>query len=210
MHGDYFFRSHEERSATGWQGYRGAVPAKLTMGLLGVGLLWHLVLFGGRLLAPMFFSSELAAMLGTYVTLALYVLTAIVFLVWFYRAYMTVNLAVGTVHSPDHSVWTFLVPVLNLFRPYQIATEIWRKAGPGDEQGHSPLLVAWWALWIVGFACPLFLGASVVANGNAMSPMALVLGLAELTLTISALMVVRMLDARIRARQAQGTAPATF
>lgn len=213
MHDDYLFqRSPQERSISGWQSYSGAIPAKVTMGLLGAGLLWHLLLLVGRMLAPSFFTGAAVAGIGTSVTLGLFAVTAVAFLVWFYRAYQVVNLAEGSVHSPDQAVWTFIVPILNLFRPYQIATEIWRKSSPTNgEFGHSPLLIAWWALWVVGRGCPFFLTTLVLHDANhGISGMTMGVGLAELALTGTAIAVVRTLDARIRARQGQGTAPATF
>jgi len=213
MHDDYLFaRSPEERTSTGWQSYRGAIPAKVTMGLLAAGLLWHLVLLVGKMIAPRLFLGPAAVGVGTTVTLGLFAVTAIAFLVWFYLAYQAVNLAEGSVHSPDQAVWTFIVPILNLFRPYQIATEIWRKSSAsGEEWGHSPLLIGWWALWVVGRGCPFFLTTLVLRDpGEALSSVTLGMGLAELALTGTAIGVVRTLDARIRARQGQGSAPATF
>lgn len=213
MHHDYDFgRSFEQRRATGWQSYGGAVPAKVTMSLLGVSLLWHLVRLVGTVLAPDLFGGPAAVGIATIVTFGLFVLTAISFLVWFYRAYQTVNLAIGTAHSPDQAVWTFLVPILNLYRPYQIATEIWRKSSPNDEDyGHSGLLIAWWGLWVLGRGCPFFMVAYLPPAGDGvLHPMALAFGLAELALTGAAIAVVRTLDGRIRAHQGDGTAPATF
>ncbi len=213
MHDDYFFgRSPEQRSVSGWQGYRGAIPAKVTIGLLGLGLLWHLVLLVGKLLAPDVFIGPAAGSIAALGTLGFFVLTAIAFLVWFYRAYKTVNVAEGTAHSPDQAVWTFLVPILNLYRPYQIATEIWRKSSPsGEDFGHSGLLIAWWALWVVGRGCPFFMSAQLMpTDDGVLHPMVLAFGLAELALTGTAISVVRTLDARIRERQGLGTRPATF
>jgi len=213
MHHDYDFgRGFQERSALGWQGYRGAVPAKVTMGLLGAGLFWHLVLLVGKLVAPGAFTGPALGAMASLVTLGLYVLTAIAFLIWFYRAYQTVNLAEGTAHSPDQAVWTFLIPVLNLYRPYQIATEIWRKSSPGGaDLGHSGLIIAWWAFWVLGRGCPLFMTVTLMPDDQGvLHPMVLAFGFAELALTTTAIAVVRTLDGRIRDRQGQRDAPATF
>lgn len=213
MHEDYLFRrSPQERALSGWQTYRGALPAKVTMGLLAGGLLWHLILIVGKVLAPTFFSGPEVSVVATMTTLGLYFATAVAFIVWFYRAYQAVNLATGTAHSPDQAAWTFLVPILNLFRPYQIATEIWRKTSPnGRDVGHSPLLIGWWALWLVGRGSPLFVMAMVMGSEHAvLGGTTVFAGLAELALTGSAIAVVRTLDARVRAQQSQGTAPATF
>jgi len=87
---------------------------------------------------------------------ALYLATAVVFLMWFKRAYDNVR-AFG--HTPAHgtgwAIGAWFVPILNLFRPFQIAREIWNASDGGDEEGSLPgetptVLGLWWAAWIAG------------------------------------------------------------
>lgn len=85
----------------------------------------------------------------------LMLVTAVVFIVWFHRAYT--NLRAWNhepAHGPGWAIGGWFVPILSLFRPYQIAREIWSASGPAspdDEpalQAGSPILVAWWTAWI--------------------------------------------------------------
>ena len=50
--------------------------------------------------------------------------------------------------SPGWSVGWFFVPIMNLFRPYQVMNEIHRHSHA--QQRSSPLLGIWWGLWLVG------------------------------------------------------------
>ncbi len=50
--------------------------------------------------------------------------------------------------SPGWSVGWFFVPIMNLFRPYQVLNEIHRHSHA--QQRGSPLLGIWWGLWLVG------------------------------------------------------------
>jgi hypothetical protein len=49
------------------------------------------------------------------------------------------------------------VPILNLFRPYQIAREVWKGSDPNADPADptawrlapvSPLLLGWWLAWL--------------------------------------------------------------
>ena len=89
-------------------------------------------------------SSDFAA-----VGFAAYVLTAIVFLIFFHRAYS--NLAVL---GPGEQRWktgwsvgSWFIPFLNLFRPKQIANDIWRGS---DGSAVPPVFNWWWAFFLVG------------------------------------------------------------
>ena len=89
-------------------------------------------------------SSDFAA-----VGLGALVLTAIVFLVFFHRAYS--NLAtLGAAerrYTPGWAVGSWFIPILSLFRPKQIANDIWR----GSDGSPVPAVFHWWwALWLVG------------------------------------------------------------
>ena len=117
----------------------------------------------------------LRATAGTYVTLeereaqfttndillwtqiTLFVATAVAFLAWLFQA--RVNLRAFGIRRPSYSrdwvVWSFFVPLVNLFRPYQVVREIWQAS---DPEGHdafnwrslpvSRLLLAWWVLFV--------------------------------------------------------------
>lgn len=96
--------------------------------------------------------------------LALYVVTAIVFLVWFHRAYANLESFGHARRHPSWAVGGWIVPILSLFRPFQITREIWNASDPErassagedarddvDLYDATPSLVAiWWASWLLG------------------------------------------------------------
>jgi hypothetical protein len=94
----------------------------------------------------------------TTVVLVLYLCTGVAFVAWFHRAYTNLR---AFEHEPLHrtgwAIYGWVVPIANFFRPYQIAREIWHVSDPQRAreawvpiEGSPPLLVAWWALWVVG------------------------------------------------------------
>jgi hypothetical protein len=143
--------------------------------LLGVNLFLSLVMLGSDYLqlnlanralaggdvadAELLSNDTRQTMLGI-VHLLTYVATAIVFVIWFYRAHANLEpLGAGHLtYSPGWAAGCWFVPILNLFRPLQIAQEIWRNSDPNTvpvEDLHlarptnSALLGFWWALWII-------------------------------------------------------------
>jgi hypothetical protein len=97
-----------------------------------------------------------ASQLLAVVEFALVVGTGISFLMWFHR--VRANLpALGITDarwSPRWAVGWWFVPVMSLFRPYQVAAEIWRASDPAAtafdwrERPLAPLLGWWWGLFI--------------------------------------------------------------
>lgn len=88
-------------------------------------------------------------------TIAVYIATAIAFLMWLYRANNNIA-AFGEPreHSAGWAVGSFFVPFANLVVPYRATREIWRKSDPVTAEGMfyavSPpgFFPAWWGFWI--------------------------------------------------------------
>jgi hypothetical protein len=93
------------------------------------------------------------------VQLALLIVAAVFFIRWFRAAYSNLgvlgqpNLRFGT----GWAIGAWFVPFLNLWRPKQIANDIWRGSAPDappfEKQGWkdapvTPLVHVWWAAWI--------------------------------------------------------------
>lgn len=88
---------------------------------------------------------------------ASYIIAAVAFLRWIYLA--SKNLAPlgvsGQRFSPGWAVGWWFIPIMWLFRPYQVMAEIWRGSYPetGPEAWQdlpvSPLMGFWWAAWLV-------------------------------------------------------------
>jgi len=99
----------------------------------------------------------LAGDLFTFLQLLAGALLAAAFLPWLYRVRVNVR-ALGMRRLRYGREWTvlgFFVPVLNLFRPYQVAAEVWRASDPssGDPMAWhrasvSPLVGLWWGAFL--------------------------------------------------------------
>ncbi len=84
-------------------------------------------------------------------SLGCYVVTAVGFLMWFYRVHRNLP-ALGATnldYSPGWAVGSFFVPFLNLFRPYQVMSEVWKHSRVGPESGATALVGLWWGAWII-------------------------------------------------------------
>ena len=87
-------------------------------------------------------SDALVSVLGIVQFLLLFA-TAIYFIQWFKRAYDNVEaLGADRRFSGGWAIWSWVVPVLNLWRPRRIAHEIWHGGGPDSEP--VPAVVNWW------------------------------------------------------------------
>ncbi|HEU5116180.1 MAG TPA: DUF4328 domain-containing protein, partial [Isosphaeraceae bacterium] len=86
--------------------------------------------------------------------LVVFLVTAITFLKWIYRANLNSRGfgAQNMQFSPRGAVGYYFVPFVNLVRPYQAMKEIWQIShGPSHWQANpgSALLGWWWALWLI-------------------------------------------------------------
>jgi hypothetical protein len=94
--------------------------------------------------------------------IAVFISTAVVFLIWLHRAYKNLRaFGVKTETSPGWAVGYWFIPFANLVRPYQAVKELWIKSDPAVDFTHgfakrlegalatTPVGV-WWFFWIVG------------------------------------------------------------
>ncbi|MFG2119157.1 DUF4328 domain-containing protein [Streptomyces sp. NPDC048710] len=84
----------------------------------------------------------------------LWLVCAVVFLVWFYRARVNAE-----VFSPDgHSkarAWTiagWVVPIANFYFPRRIALDVWDASHPVGVRARHGLINAWWGFWLLSTA----------------------------------------------------------
>lgn len=86
--------------------------------------------------------------------------TLVVFLSWVYRA--TANLrplgSLSVRFTPGWAVGYFFIPIVQLWRGYQVVADIWRESQPAavDEHGaylprKATLVGWWWALRVLSF-----------------------------------------------------------
>lgn len=74
---------------------------------------------------------------------------AILFLRWFHRAYVNLRpLGLSPEHGAGWSVGYWFIPILNFFRPVQMAAEIWKGSAESLGRRRHLLLGAWWAAFL--------------------------------------------------------------
>lgn len=106
----------------------------------------------------------------------LFLATAVVFVIWFHRAYSNLP-ALGAVHrhGPGWAIGGWFVPILSLIRPKEIANDIWRASDPELERevgrGYegkrvSPLINLWWAAFLI-FGVVAQFGSGVIGSDSA-------------------------------------------
>jgi len=103
---------------------------------------------------------QILTLLIRFLLIGVVLLTAVFFLMWIHRAHKNLT-ALGAAelkYSPGWAVGSFFIPVLNLFRPYQVVTEIWkasasrarRRGGINWTNEQTPVFLnLWWALWLI-------------------------------------------------------------
>jgi hypothetical protein len=152
------------------------------------------------------------------VQMLVYVTTAILFLVWVYRA--SSNLAPlgapSQTISPGWAVGWWFIPFLNLVRPYQAVREIWQLSEPPpDALATAPSAARrgaawlgwWWAGWLVsniggGILARVSIAVESTDGMIALTYASIAADVVTIVAAILAICVVRAIDARQTARHA--------
>lgn len=91
---------------------------------------------------------------------ALALASAVVFLMWIHLAHKNLS-SLGASNlrfTPGWAVGWFFVPIMGLFRPYQVVSEIWKASSPNVNMADSnswrniatsPIVGLWWALFLI-------------------------------------------------------------
>jgi hypothetical protein len=142
--------------------------------------------------------------------------TGITFLMWFHR--VRANLpALGVADarwSPGWAVGWWFVPVMSLFRPYQVAAEIWQASDPAATQADwrqrpvGSMLGWWWGLFIAAIVVEqvsfrLWMRVDEYTSADVMQNLALLDVTAAAVNVVGALLairVIREIDRRQSAR----------
>jgi hypothetical protein len=89
-----------------------------------------------------------------------FVVAVVMFIRWFKRAYANLS-ALGATNvrfARGWAIWSWFVPFMSLFRPKQIANDIWRGSDPSapaeqrvewDERSVPALFQWWWGVYLV-------------------------------------------------------------
>jgi hypothetical protein len=136
--------------------------------------------------------------------------TSILFLIWLYQARVNVR-ALGARRLHFERRWAvlgFVVPLLNVFRPYQVMREVWQASDPRVEDGFGwktvpvpPLLPRWWGCFVAWGALLLLTGLSEIGAGANLAKIQLSASLQLLTdatagvaATLACFLVLRLSD----------------
>jgi len=140
------------------------------------------------------------------------IVAAVFFIRWFHRAYRNLRPLEGS--EPRFKTWWaiggWFIPIWNLFRPKQIANDLWRSSrAPGEPANYVPALFQWW--WAFFIISTLIENASFRADVSASdvdtySTLAVVDMFTDslnVVAGILAILVVRRTTARMDTRAAQ-------
>ncbi len=89
--------------------------------------------------------------------LIMYIISGIVFIRWFRRAYYNLHQYTDYCeHSEGWAAGAWFVPIISIFRPYHIMKELWNETTDliASKKGielnqNSSLIGAWWTLWVI-------------------------------------------------------------
>lgn len=89
--------------------------------------------------------------------LVIFIISAITFIQWFRRAYYNLHLKTNDLtHEEGIAASCWFIPILNLYRPYQIMKELYNKTielltnkGLTNQKTNTTFLGFWWAIWII-------------------------------------------------------------
>ena len=158
-----------------------------------------------------------------FVQFLLLIACAVFFIRWFHRAYTNLlPLGAGELrYKPGWAIGAWFVPFLNLWRPKQIANDIWRASDPGYPPGDwvwrggsvPALYAVWWGLflgsnWAGQIAGRLLFSADEISEMQGATIAYFVADGGDLLAAVAAILVVRRTTARQedRARRLAATA----
>ena len=113
---------------------------------------------GGEISAETVTSNDNREQVIGIIQIIVFVLSAITFIQWFRRAYFNLHLRVNHLsHSEGWAAGCWFMPIVNLFRPYQIMKELFQethlflKRNDVHTREHlsTSFLSLWWTFWII-------------------------------------------------------------
>lgn len=157
-------------------------------------------------------SNDFRQKITTVIQVAAWVVVAVVALLWIRQASLNAR-ALGAEDmrfTPNWSVGWYLIPIMNLWKPYQVMIEIMRASGEpvGDEPDQSTGMVTlWWVVWLVVIAlnrvsASMAQGARDLEDFRIASLAAIAVDVAAVVLCFAFMDVVREIARRQSARAA--------
>ncbi len=136
------------------------------------------------------------------------VVTAVAWLRWAHRAHANLSLfgTRRTDHTPAAAVYSWFIPILNLFRPYQITKELWLRSRDANAVASlagargAGLLAAWWTAWLAGSLLGqavyrMTQGATTIPQLQEVTAFGIASDVAHVAGAVLALKIVRRVDA---------------
>jgi hypothetical protein len=85
------------------------------------------------------------------------IVSIITFIQWFRRGYYNLSLRINCAHAEGWAAGSWFVPIIALFRPYQIMKEMWVETSKLInntsttiiKNDRTAIIGVWWALWII-------------------------------------------------------------
>lgn len=161
-------------------------------------------------------TTALLDVLGSLLYLLPYVGCVIAIPMWAHRAYRNLPAlgAQGLRFSPRWAAGAWFVPILNLFRPYQVVGEAWTASDPQERSSTLEtrarrtvpgLILAWWLLFIISSVAGNVVGrlgaiSSTLAQTLAADWLLVASNVLDIVAAALAVLVIRRLDARQEAR----------
>jgi ABC-type multidrug transport system fused ATPase/permease subunit len=138
--------------------------------------------------------------------MALNIVIIVLFILWFRRAYYNLHQINRTTLSYEEgwAAGAWFVPFLNLFRPFQIMSEIWKGTfrltnNEEEEIPASSLLGIWWAIWIIkgilgNITLRMTLDADTIDEMISVDNIAILSGVAEIVASVLIILIIRKLQ----------------
>jgi hypothetical protein len=147
-----------------------------------------------------------------YAAIAALVVTGIVFIVWFHRAYRNTRARGGEMrYSDGWAIGAWFIPISWLWIPKKLANDIWwgtERPVYRAWRERSALLTSWWLAWVfAGVGARFFGNADDIDEGLRLNLLAMVDLALFFLAAVFALFVVRQIGQRLGARS---TAVATL
>jgi hypothetical protein len=159
-------------------------------------------------------------------TLIAFVVAVVMFILWFRRAYSNLP-ALGAANLRFPTWWTigaWFIPIVNLFRPKQIANDIWRGSEPErrpDETPHRegaavPALFQWWwgfylvSTWLENASLRVELAADDLEGYRNAAAVTMAVNAFEAVAGVLAVLVVDRATRRQEARAARLAEPSSY
>ncbi len=163
------------------------------------------VLAGGEVAEEVLAANDIREGVVAIASLIAFLISGILFIRWFRRAYFNLHQKVKYLSfSEGWAAGSWFVPIVSLFRPYQIMSELYEETKSYIERNSSSLEVDlstrylgfWWAIWLISgilgyVSARLSMGSSTVSGLLNITVLDIVLAVLEVALGFITLKVVK-------------------